>query len=192
MVYCNAIIEVKMLHTFNEDYLSRYESCFILKDGRNVFIRPILPADERLIVDLFNKLHCDSVYMHFLTHLKVLPEDLLFQLTHIDYNKEFALVALIQENGEDSAIATARYCYDPKDNVTDIAVTVRDDWQNNGLGKSLLSIIISIGKERGISKFVSMLDPTNNIIKHILQEIGYKVNYYHKDGNTLVDISVDK
>ena len=192
MVYCNAIIEVKMSHTFNEDCLRRYESRFILKDGRDVLIRPILPADEPLIVDLFNKLHSDSVYMRFLTHLKALPEDLLFQLTHIDYNKEFALVALIQENGKDSVIATARYCYDPKDDVTDVAVTVRDDWQNNGLGKSLLSKIISIGKERGIYNFVSILDPANIIIKHILQEIGYRVNYYYKDGNTLVDISVQE
>ena len=90
MVYCNAIIEVKMLHTFNEDCLSRYESWFILKDGRNVFIRPILPADERPIVDLFNKLHCDSVYMRFLTHLKALPEDLLFQVL-VDEGVDLAL-----------------------------------------------------------------------------------------------------
>jgi hypothetical protein len=55
-----------------------------------------------------------------------------------------------------------------------------------------LSKIISIGRERGIYNFVSLLDPTNNIIKHILQEIGYRVNYYYKDGNTLVDISVQE
>jgi len=179
-----------MAHSFNEDNLSRYESWFKFKDGRKVFLRPILPTDENLLVDLFNKLHRDSIYTRFLIRLNALPENLLFQLTHIDYNKNFALVALVQEDEKNIAVATARYCYDPKDDVTDVAVTVRDDWQNNGLGKSLLLKIISIGREHGISRFVSMLDPTNNIIKHILQEIGCKVNYYRKDGDTMVDIFV--
>jgi len=179
-----------MSSVFNKDNLRRFESRFILKDGRTVFIRPILPADEHLLVDLFNRLALDSIYMRFLTRLNALPEDLLFHLTHIDYNKNFALVALIQEDGKDSAIAVARYGYDPGADVTDVAVTVRDDWQNNGLGKSLLLKIISIGREHGVSCFVSMLDPSNSIIKRILQETGYKVNYSHKNGQTMVEIFV--
>ena len=179
-----------MLHTFDENCLSRYESWFELKEGRKVFLRPVLPTDEYLIVDLFNKLHLASIYMRFLTHLNALPEDLLFQLTHIDYDKNFALVALVQEDGKDFAVAVARYGYDPKDDITDLAVTVRDDWQNNGLGKSLLLKIISIGKEHGITRFVSMLDPKNKIIKHILQESGYQIKYIHKDGYALVEIFV--
>ncbi|HLZ18955.1 MAG TPA: GNAT family N-acetyltransferase [Smithellaceae bacterium] len=175
-----------------EGNLSRYESWFMLKDGRKVFLRPVLPTDEYLILDLFNKLHLDAIYMRFLTHLKTLPEDLLFQLTHIDYNKNFALVALNREDGKESAIAVSRYGHDPENDVTDLAVTVREDWQRNGLGKALLSKIMSIGREHGISRFVSMLDPMNDVIKHILRETGYKVKYTHKDGNTLVDISVEK
>jgi len=73
---------------------------------------------------------------------------------------------------------------------TDVAVTVRDDWQNNGLGKSLLLKIISIGQEHGIYHFISMLDPMNNIIKHILRGIGCKVKYSYKDGHSLVEISI--
>ena len=174
----------------NKDYPVQYESWLKLKDGRMVFLRPILPTDKHLIVNLFNKLHLDSIYHRFLTHLNDLPVDLLSHLTHIDYNTNFALVALIKEDGKDSIIAVARYGYDSKDCVTDFAITVRDDWQHNGLGNYLLLKILAIGKENGISRFVSIFDPTNNIVKNILKKIGYKMNYFHKDGATQVEVFV--
>lgn len=175
-----------------EKISSLYEGRFKLKDSREVLIRPIRPADEQLLVDLFGKLKLDSIYMRFLTRMNALPEDLLFQLTHIDYHKNFALVALTREGSRDSAVAVARYGYDPANNATDLAVTVRDDWQQNGLGEFLLSEIISIGLEHGISRFVSMLDPANSVIKHILQKTGHTVRYSRKEGCATVEIFVRK
>ncbi len=179
-----------MSPTFNECYLTQYESWLSLKNGKEVFLRPILKTDEHLIVDLFNKLRLDSIYMRFLTYLNALPEDLLFQLTHLDYKNQFALVSVIQEDEKDSIIAVARYGYDPKENVTDFAVLVRDDWQHYGLGKLLLLKILAIGKEHGISRFMSIIDPTNHIMKHILREIGYTVKFSHRNGSTQAEIFV--
>lgn len=179
-----------MSPTFNNGYPTQYESWLKLKNGRSVFLRPILQADECLILDLFNKLYLDSIYLRFLTHLHALPEGLLFQLTHIDYNKQFALVAVTQEDGKDSIIAVARYGYDPKEKITDFAVVVRDDWQKCGLGKSLLLKIFAIGKEHGISSFVSIIDSTNHIMKHILRELGYPVNYSYRNGSTQAEVLV--
>lgn len=181
---------MKMPRAFNENYPAEYESRLTLKNGRTVFIRPIKPTDEYLIVDLFNKLDDDSKYMRFLMPLNTLPEDLLFRSTHIDYNNNFALIALICEDEKDSIIASCRYGYDPKDNVTDFAIVVRDDWQRNGLGKSLLEKIFTIGKEHGISHFMSVIDSTNSIIKHTLRELGYTVKYSYRNGSTLVEVFV--
>ena len=135
-----------MPQIFNKGYPAQYEGWLTLKNGKTVFIRPILQTDERLIVDLFNKLHDDSIYLRFLTPLNALPKDLLFRSTHIDYNKNFALAAVIREDGKDAIIAVGRYGYDPKDNVTDFAIVVRDDWQHNGLGKSLLGEILPLAR----------------------------------------------
>ena len=180
----------KMSTTFNEGYPPQYEGWLTLKNGRSVFLRPVLQTDGYLILDLFNKLDLESIYRRFLTYLKALPEDLLFQLTHINYNNQFALAAVIQEDGKDSIIAVARYGHDPKDNVIDFAVVVRDDWQQCGLGKSLLLKIFAIGKEHGISRFVSIIDPTNHIIKHVLRELGYTVKYFYINGSTQVEVLV--
>jgi acetyltransferase len=179
-----------MPQIFNEGYPAQYESRLTLKNGKTVFIRPILQTDGHLIVDLFNKLHDDSKYLRFLTPLNALPEDLLFRSTHIDYNNSFALAAVIQEDGKDSIIAVSRYSYDPKDNFADCAIVVRDDWQHNGLGKLLLGEIFAIGKEHGISGFISVIDSTNKIIKHIIRELDCEVKYSYINGSTKVTVLV--
>lgn len=179
-----------MPQIFNEGYPVQYESRLTLKNGKTVFIRPILWTDGHLIVDLFNKLHEDSKYLRFLTPLNALPEDLLFRSTHIDYNNSSALAAVIQEDGKDSIIAVSRYSYDPKDNFADCAIVVRDDWQHNGLGKLLLGEIFAIGKEHGISGFVSVIDSTNKIIKHIIRELDCEVKYSYINGSTKVTVLV--
>jgi len=179
-----------MSPTFNKGYPTQYESLLTLKNGREVFLRPILPTDEYLILNLFNKLDSDSIYLRFLRPLKALPEDILFQLTHINYNSDFALVAVIKEDGKDSIIAVARYGYQLEENVTDFAIVVRDDWQHYGLGKSLLVKIFAIGKEKGIFCFVSIIDSTNKIMKQILRKLGYTVKYSYRSGATQVEALV--
>jgi len=115
---------------------------------------------------------------------------MLFQLTHINYNSDFALVAVVQEDGKDSIIAVARYGYEPEENVTDFAIVVRDDWQHYGLGRSLLLKIFAIGKEHGIFCFVSIIDSTNKIMKQILRKLDYTVKYSYRSGATQVEILV--
>ncbi len=172
----------------HEDYPVEYESRLTLKNGREVFLRPILQTDEHLIVDLLNKLSADSIYLRFLRPLNSLPEELLFQLTHINYKSNFALVAVIQEDGKDSIIAVARYGYDPQEKVTDFAIVVRDDWQHCGLGKFLLSTLFAIGRKHGIFRFVSFVDSTNHIIKQLLRKLGYSVKYSYRKGSTQVEV----
>lgn len=174
----------------NEPYPIQYEERIILKNGKSVFIRPLRETDEPLILNLFDKLGLDSIYLRFLTYLKSIPEDLLFQLTHIDYSSRFALVAVIHEADQDVVIAVARYCYDPDKAVTDFAIVVRDDWQRCGLGKSLLRKLFAVGRKNGIIRFVSVIDPGNHLMKHLLRDLGYPVKYSYINGYIQAEISV--
>jgi len=171
-----------MSTTAKDGYPSQYEHWISLKNDKEIFLRPILPTDEPLLVDLFNKLSDQSRYLRFLSHHHVLSEDMLYHFTHIDYDSEFALVAVIKEDGKDAIIAVGRYMLDPSGNFADLAIAVRDDWQHFGLGKSLLGSIVDIGRDHGISRFESIMDPRNDIVKMVLQELGYDVKYNLRDG----------
>jgi acetyltransferase len=181
---------MNILMTSTQDYPTQYESRLTLKNGQEIFLRPIMQTDEPLVIDLFNRLSTHSVYLRFLRHLQALPKDMLYQFTHLNYNSDFALAGIIQEDDKDAIIAVARYAYTPHDKLTELAIAVRDDWQHFGLGKPLLQKIVEIGKEHGIYRFEGMLDPQNKIIMRILVELGYQVTYSLKSGFYQVEILV--
>lgn len=179
-----------MLISFKKPYPAQYERFLALKNGGSVFVRPIRDTDGKLLLELFDKLYPNSIYRRFLTPLRMIPESLLFKLTHVNYESDFALVAVIPENGKDAVIAVARYGYDPGDQVTDFAILVRDDWQGLGLGKCLLKDIFAIGREHGISCFVSLIDSNNHAMKQLIKSLDYPVRYSHRTGAIKVRIFV--
>jgi acetyltransferase len=174
----------------NNVYPAQYETSLHLKDGRVVFLRPILQTDEYLIVDLLNKLSPDAVYLRFLRPVSSLPDELLHQLTHINYTTNFALVAAVEEDGRPALIAVARYGYDPDEQVTDFAIVVRDDWQRSGLGKFMLGGLFAIGREHGVTRFMSIVDSTNRAMKQVLRELGCTVKYSYKGSATQVEVLI--
>ena len=157
-----------------EPYPSRYEEWVELKNGRKVFLRPVKEADGPLLVDLFNKLSPSSVHLRFLSPLPQLPDQLVYRFTHLDYVKDFGLVALIDENAG-PIVGVARYAYDPETGMPELAFAVRDDWQGNGLGSIFLARVIKVGKENGYSRFSAMVDPQNRTMMHLFKRSGYGI-----------------
>ena len=117
----------------------RHEFRGILKTGKEVFLRPIRSSDGHLLVDLFNRMSAQSVYLRFLRRLDTLSENMIHQFLKINYHSDFALVAVVKEDEKDTIVAVGRYGYDPEEDSTDLAVAVRDDVQGEGLGELMLS-----------------------------------------------------
>ena len=159
----------------SETNLSRYESRVHISNGREVFIRPVIEDDGPLLNDLFNKLSPESRYFRFLSSREFLPEAVIYQFTHLDYYRNFALAAQIDEEGRRAIIGVGRYGYDHFQKRTDFAIAVRDDWQRLGLGRALLEKLFAIGKERGISRFTAEIDPQNKAIKQLMVKMGYNM-----------------
>ncbi len=182
---------IKCATVMNEVYPSKYESWTRLKNGREVFLRPVLETDGGLLTALFNRLSSQSIYFRFLNPLTGLSESLLYSLTHVDYSADFALLALVREGGKDSVIGVGRYGFSSEDNFTELAVAVSDDWQNLGLGGILLSRVVAIGRECGISRFVSLISSQNHVIKRVLEGLGCRIQYTSRGGGiTRADIFV--
>lgn len=155
-------------------YPSRYEMSVNLRDGTEVFLRPVKETDGPLLLELFNKLSPSSVRLRFLSVLHRLPEELVYQFTHVDYKMSFGLAAFINREHSGPIIGVARYAYDFETKLPELAVVVRDDWQEKGLGSVLLSRVIAIGEENGFSRFEATIDSQNQTIIHIFEKIGIR------------------
>jgi len=179
-----------MNYILSTTHIHKYESLLKLKDGEKILLRPIEKSDRYLLVDFFNRMSPQSVYLRFLRRLNTLPQNIINQLLIVDYHSNFALAAVAYENKEDVIIAVGRYGYDPDENSTDLAVAVRDDWHQIGLGKIMLSKVVDIAKYHGIKSFTGMMDPKNNAIKKLLQKLGYNVKYSFDSGFYKVEITI--
>ena len=164
------------------------ESRVVLKNGKTVRVRPVVQTDKARIVDLLGKLSPDSIYRRFLRPVDTLPEEFLFQLTHFDDQKSYALAAVICEAGKEALIAVARLCHDPLEETTDFAIVVRDDWQRCGLGEFMLRELFKAGRQRNLTILSSVIDSSNRGIKQVLRKTGCRVRYVHEKGATKIDV----
>lgn len=164
-----------------ETYPSRYEAWVTLRDETKVFLRPVKTTDGPLLLELFKKLSPSSVYLRFLSPMPNLPENLVYQFIHVDYKKDFGLVASINIGNSSAIIGVGRYGYYPETERPELAVVVRDDWQGKGLGSILLMRVINIGRENGFSRFGATIEPENQIILNIFKQSGYDYKIYHRE-----------
>lgn len=176
--------------TSTENYQKQYEEWLTTKDGRKIFIRPILPTDRNLVLDFFNRLSPQSIYMRFLNPIHVLPRDIVYRFTHINYPSEFALVGLIQEDCQDAIVSIARYAYSANYDSTELGVTVLDDWHHQGIGKALLKKVVNVGKANGIDRFKGRIHPDNQPMIQLCLGLGYKLEYSLESKLFEVDIIV--
>jgi acetyltransferase len=67
-----------------------------------------------------------------------MPRVSLIRLCHLDYDREMALTAVLQENGEPRLLGVARYYLHPETGIAEFAVVVSDANQRQGLGRHLM------------------------------------------------------
>jgi len=165
LVYMNQI-----LPPARHPYPAQYEWTDTLKDGSRVFVRPIRPDDEPLMKEMFYSLAERTRYLRFHGPVKSFPHNRLQVFCNVDYSDEMALIGLIGEPGAEEVVAVGAYTRNAADNSAEVAFTVRDDWQNKGLGTRLFNHRVEIGREKGIEVFRAEVLPENvpmmNVFHH--------------------------
>lgn len=150
-------------------YPREYERSLRVRDGRAVFIRPILPSDAPELGEAIRTADPETLHWRFLSGGPAVTPELLHNLTTVDYVKRFALVARDARTGEGVAVGR----YEPvEEGVAEIAVTVRNDWRRVGLATMLVELLAEAAVERGIHAFSVFYLADNRPVAALLEEAG--------------------
>jgi GNAT superfamily N-acetyltransferase len=143
----------------------------VLRDGSEVLIAPVGPADAPLLADGFARLSTRSRQLRFLGVKKALtPADLRY-FTEIDHHHHEALGAVDRAGGR--GVGIARWVRSVEDAQTaEIAVTVVDEWQRRGLGTELLALLAERAREEGIRRFTALAGADNAAIAGLVRAAG--------------------
>jgi acetyltransferase len=151
---------------------TRYERLMELKDGASVHVRRIRPDDEPLLHEAFARMSERSVYFRFFSPLKRLPEEVGRRLAHVDYDQRFALVATTHRpDGREHILGVARYDRAPGTATAEVAVAVVDDFQRQGIGSGLLSLLARVAREHGIQELSLIVLPENQSMLGLLRRL---------------------
>jgi acetyltransferase len=131
-------------------------------EGHGLVIRPIEPTDVDRLERMFQRLSRRTVYLRFHLGLRWLSPATLAWMTNVDHCHREALVAL----DDDEIVAVARYheirgLDGPDARDAEIAVTVQDGWQHQGLGTRLTRALVGLAVDRGFDAIVAAILPGN-------------------------------
>lgn len=157
-------------------YPQELEHYDTLRNGTQIFFRPVKPTDEPALSEMLYSLSERSVQTRYLTHTMAFPHKDIQQLTNIDYRQDISIVGTVPGASGDEIVAIAQYFLDPKTQAAEVAFIVQDEWQKNGMGTLLLNYITGIARQRGVKRFCAKVLPVNKAMLAVFHNSGYKVN----------------
>ena len=153
-------------HLVISPYPSHYTYDFQLTDGQDVLIRPIRPEDEPMEKEMFSNFSKQTQYFRFFGYIKDVTHEMLVRFTQIDYEREMALMAQVEEKGKKKMIGVVRIVNNIGDKNTEFAIVVADPWQGKGLGGKLTDLILEISRENGAEMvYASVLKANSTMVQ---------------------------
>ena len=111
-------------------------------------------------------------HFRFMTGLRELTREMLIRFTQIDYDRELALVGVVERGDRETQIAVARYArVDPES--AHIAIVVADEWQGKGIGRRLLEMLMEAARARGIVRLEGEVLAENTPVRALLAGLGF-------------------
>ena len=159
------------IRPYPEEYVTARE----LKDGTQVVLRPIKPEDEPMWHELLATCSDET--------LRARSANLNVQVTHevatrycfIDYDREIAIVAEVEEGDRRKLIGVGRLVADFEHQLARYTVLVVDSWHGHGLGGLLTDHCLEVANRWGVKKVTAETVEENKQMLATLCHRGFQV-----------------
>jgi RimJ/RimL family protein N-acetyltransferase len=142
----------------------------------------VKPSDSELIAKAWLLLSEESQRKRFLAPKPRLTERDLRYLTEIDGHNHVALIAL-RLDAPDRLVGVARYVRLPDDPETaEVAVTVADNMQGQGIGKALSILLADEARGRGIKRFTAAVLSDNRPALRLMETMWRRLESHTDHG----------
>jgi acetyltransferase len=165
------------IRPYPEEYIRRMTT----DAGLETTLRPIKPEDEPLWHDMLAACSLDSIRMRFRGLVKHTHE-MATRYCFIDYDRELAIVAEIEEDGGRKLAGVGRLVADPDHRDAEYAVLVADPWQGKGLSTALTDYCLEIAESWGVGLVYAETTPDNNRMIAVLRRHGFEVEREPEEG----------
>ncbi|WP_415715227.1 bifunctional acetate--CoA ligase family protein/GNAT family N-acetyltransferase [Maridesulfovibrio sp.] len=172
-------------------YPRELEECVVLRDSRQVTLRPIRPEDEPAHYEFLDRVSDEDMRMRF---FGVVRRDFdhkdMSRFTQINYDREMAFIATaLGEGGKPETLGVVRTSTKPDNSEAEFAIVVRSDLKGTGLGSMLFHKIIRYTRERGTHWLVGQTLFENKAMQGLSRKFGFEISENYDED--LVEMRLD-
>ncbi len=172
-------------------YPRELEECVVLRDSRQVTLRPIRPEDEPAHYAFLEQVSDEDMRMRF---FGVVRRDFdhkdMSRFTQINYDREMAFIATaIGPKGTPETLGVVRTSTKPDNSEAEFAILVRSDLKGTGLGSMLFHKIIRYTRERGTHWLVGQTLFENKAMQGLARKFGFEISENYEED--LVEMKLD-
>ena len=129
----------------------RWQRHLVLGDADwRILVRPLRPDDDPRIRDLLEHVSQPDLRLRFFNSIKEFSPEFIARLTHLDYARAMAFVAI--DEGSDETLGVVRLHIDSSREAGEYAILLRSDLKGRGLGWALMQLIIEYAKFQGLKR----------------------------------------
>lgn len=166
-------------------FIEEYKSRIKLRNGKIMFVRPLLPSDEIAYRNFYYSLQQETIYLRFFHNIKIFSHKMVQEhWAHLDYRTNITLIGMVRNKGNKEVVAIGTYVA-AEENRAEIAFVVREDFQSFGIASYLLEKLEEIAVSNGFKGFVATILHENKPMKKVFEKI-YPNLVTKQDGSTII------
>ena len=162
------------------------EETGFLPDGTPVTVRPIRAEDAESEQEFVRRLSPEAKHYRFMQSVRELTPEMLVRFTQIDYAREMALVAIMEENAVKTQLGVARYNINPDGKSCEFAIVVSDEKQRQGIGSRLMTALMSAARRHGLEVMEGYVLADNKPMLDLMRELSFGVKTDPDDRSVVV------
>ena len=156
-----------------------------LRDGRNVWFRPLAASDAPALMALYSRLSPETIRRRFLRLVPALDPAAAEALAAVDQLGRVASAAVPDPSHSDTIVAVGRLHGNDGERA-ELALLVEDDYQRSGLGRLLLARLLEEADHRGLTALDAIVQYDNQPMLRLLRSSGRPLEVKWGGGDTLV------
>ena len=150
---------------------ANYSAFETLRDGRRVEIRALRPDDRADLIAAVARSSAQSLYRRFFAVKRDFAEPEVEFFLNVDFVDHVALVAVVYESGRPVIAGGARYIV-VQPGKAEVAFTVVDQYQGQGLGAALMHHLAAIARGAGLRELIAEVLLDNSPMLKVFENSG--------------------
>ena len=142
-------------------------------DQNPIFVRPVRPEDEPAFQKFFERIAPKDLRLRYFTPIKHIGHAFLARLTHLDYARTMAFVAIDETSGD--YLGVVRLLADSNYEAGEYAILVRSDLKGRGLGWRLMELIIAYARHEGLKRIKGEVLSENTVMLEMCEKFGFQI-----------------